>query len=136
MELCGETDLRCKSGSYLRTNPYDGFSNTTVTLNLRVIQDNQVQFTGSLVATGTQKTWILNVPGAKASGIGAQVRKNTSLLANDFAVRFWGNRWQFGRIYKNSNASQEFFTADKASSTTGICNYSCVSYHTETIDLP
>jgi hypothetical protein len=21
MELCGETDLRCKSGSYLRTNP-------------------------------------------------------------------------------------------------------------------
>jgi hypothetical protein len=121
---------------YPRWPTYDGYSGSTVQLNLRVIQDGQVQFTVYPVQEAVTQTWILNVPGAKASGIGAQVRKNTSLLANDFAVRFWGSFWQFGRVYKNSNASQEVMSSSKVSSTTGSCAYSCFPYDMEGIKLP
>ncbi len=120
----------------LRWPTYDGYSGSTVRMSLRVLQDDKIQFTVFPLQESTSKTWIIDAVGAKASGVGAQVRKNTSLLVNNFDARFWGSFWQFGRLYQNSNASQTFFNSNLASSTTGSCASNCFPYETERINLP
>jgi hypothetical protein len=105
-------------------------------MSLRVIADNQIQFTVFPLQESVSKTWIVNAIGAKASGVGAQVRKNTSLLVNELDARFWDSFWQFGRLYKNSSASQIVFSSSLVSSTIGSCAASCISYESEKIRLP
>jgi hypothetical protein len=126
------------NGSYsiLRWPTYDGYSGSTVRMSLRVIQDNKVQLTVFPVQESTSQAWIVDAIGAKASGVGAQVRKNTSLLVNELNARFWDSSWKFVRLYQNSSASQVAFSPSLASSTVGSCYTSCFPYEQEIIRLP